>query len=208
MYDLSGSDSLAYSNWTDEDLLLEYRITGNRELFEELVERYEQRLFAFLRKYLGNAEDAEELFQQTFLMVHLKADQFEQGRRFRPWLYRIATNLAIDEQRRGNRRHVVSIDADSGGSEDSDPFGINQILAGSDPDPFEANVARERIEQVHEAVNSLPDALRQTLTLVYFQGMKYSEAAEVLGIPFGTVKSRLNNAFKKLNNILKDKDEE
>ena len=207
MYDVSGSDSHAYSSWTDEDLLLEYRITGNRDLFEELVERYEQSLFAFLRKYLGNAEDAEEMFQQAFMLVHLKADQFEQGRKFRPWLYRIATNLAIDEQRRGRNRTTISIDGDNAGSDDSSSFGISQILAADDHDPFEANVKRERIEQVHEAVNSLPDGLRQTLTLVYFQGMKYSEAAEILGIPFGTVKSRLSNAFKKLNAILKEDEE-
>ena len=76
-------------------------------MFAELVRRYEKELFGYLRHYLGNAEMAEDVFQQTFLQVHLKCDQFEPGRKVRPWLYTVATNQAIDYRRR-NRRHRVS----------------------------------------------------------------------------------------------------
>ncbi len=76
-------------------------------MFEELVRRYEKELYGYLRHYLGNAEMAEDVFQQTFLQVHLKCDQFEPGRKVRPWLYTVATNQAIDYQRR-NRRHRMS----------------------------------------------------------------------------------------------------
>ena len=74
---------------TDEDLLLQYRETGDRELYAQLVYRYERELFSYLRRYLGNAEMAEDVFQTAFLQVHLKCEQFEAGRRFRPWLYTI-----------------------------------------------------------------------------------------------------------------------
>lgn len=94
-------------SWNDEELLLSYRTERDGEVFEELVHRYERELFAYLRHYLGNAEMAEDVFQQTFLQVHLKCEQFEPGRKVRPWLYTIATNQAIDYRRR-NRRHRLS----------------------------------------------------------------------------------------------------
>ena len=95
---------------SDEQLLLAYRQTGRRELFADLVRRYERELFNYLRRYLGDPGMAEDAFQATFLQVHLKADQFEEGRRVRPWLYTIATNQAIDAQRRNRRHRMISLD--------------------------------------------------------------------------------------------------
>ena len=95
---------------TDEQLLLRYRQTGDRELFAQLVYRYERELYSYLRRYLGDAEMAEDVFQAAFLLVHLKCGQFESGRKVRPWLYAIATNQAIDVQRRNKRHRMVSLD--------------------------------------------------------------------------------------------------
>src|SRR5271168_1722475 len=95
---------------TDEQLLAEYRQQGDRQAFAQLVHRYERELFSYLRRYLGDAEMAEDAFQATFLQVHRKCDQFEEGRRFRPWLYTIATNQAIDAQRRNKRHRNLSLD--------------------------------------------------------------------------------------------------
>lgn len=180
----------------DEDLLRRCRSGGDPAAFETLVRRYERELFSYLRRYLGNAEMAEDVFQATFLQVHLKKDQFEEGRRFRPWLYTIATNQAIDAQRRNRRHRMASLD----GRGPTDDVGtLVEMLAGNVP------AASDRIEEeearawVRAAVDELPDALRNTLVLVYHQGMKYREAADVLGIPVGTVKSRLNAALLKLN---------
>jgi RNA polymerase sigma-70 factor (ECF subfamily) len=94
----------------DEALLASYRQTGDSRLFAELVQRYEKELYNYLRRYLGDAELADDVFQMAFLMVHMKCDQFEPGRRFRPWLYAIATNAAIDAQRREKRHRAVSLD--------------------------------------------------------------------------------------------------
>ncbi len=103
-----------YSEWTDEELIQEYRTTGRRALFEVLVQRYERELFNYLCRYLGNAENAEDVFQTTFMQIHLKCDQFEDGRKFRPWLYRIATNQAIDLHRKTKRYQVISLDENRG----------------------------------------------------------------------------------------------
>ena len=95
---------------SDEELLLEYRDHGNRPAFEELVHRYEKELYGYLRNYLGDPEMAEDVFQQTFLQIYLKCDQFEPERKLRPWLYAVATNQAIDHQRRYGRHRMASLD--------------------------------------------------------------------------------------------------
>src|SRR5262249_776564 len=95
---------------SDEELLLAYRDRADRTAFTDLVNRYERELYSYLRRYLGDASMAEDAFQATFLQVHLKCDQFEAGRRFRPWLYTIATNQAIDAQRRNKRHRNISLD--------------------------------------------------------------------------------------------------
>lgn len=194
--------TIDFSQWTDEELILEYRATQQRAAFEELVGRYERELFNFLRHYLGDAESAEDIFQTTFLQVHLKCDQFEEGRTFRPWLYRIATNQAIDLRRKTKRYHVISLDESCDASQESPAF--VDMLSGNEVDPMDDTITQEQIKQVREAVEQLPELLKQVLYLVYFQGMKYRDAAESLGIPFGTIKSRLNAAVKKLNTLLAD----
>jgi len=187
---------LAADGLSDEELLRRCRIEGDRNAFEVLVQRYESELFNYLRRYLGNAEMAEDVFQATFLQVHLKQDQFEEGRRFRPWLYTIATHQAIDAQRRNKRHRMVSLDHRTG---DDDIGTLVDMLAADGQTAAEQLQAEEARDWVRSAVEQLPESLRAALLLVYHQGMKYREAADVLGIPVGTVKSRLHSALLKLN---------
>jgi len=144
---------------------------------------------------------AEDVFQTTFFLVHQKCELFEADRAFRTWLYRIATNQAIDEKRRNKRHLAVHLDAQT--QYDENLWNIYSAqLASDENDPGDSMLDLERGLQVREAVEQLPEVLRQVLYLVYFQGMKYREAAETLGIPFGTIKSRLNIAIKKLQYVL------
>lgn len=185
---------------TDEQLLLEYRQTGDRELYAQLVYRYERELFSYLRRYLGNAEMAEDVFQAAFLAVHLKCDSFEEGRRFRPWLYTIATNAAIDARRRNKRHRTVSLDTPR--EQDNEDVGrLVNLLESGDPDPANATESAERSRLVRETLNQLPESMTAVIHLVYYQGLKYREAAEILDIPVGTVKSRLNSAITKLTDV-------
>ncbi|MCL2348303.1 MAG: sigma-70 family RNA polymerase sigma factor [Planctomycetaceae bacterium] len=190
----------SYCDMTDEDLLLTYRESDDRVAFETLVERYERELFGYLRHYLGNNESAEDVFQWTFFLVHEKCHLFEEGRKFRPWLYRIATNQAIDTHRRNKQsRSAASIDTDYDVVNGWNPY-HDQLI--SEETPAELASAFEQANQVRDAVEQLPEQLRQVLYLVYFQGMTYREAAERLDIPFGTVKTRLDMAIRKLNGVL------
>jgi len=184
---------------TDERLLFDYRSTGDPRLFAELVRRYERELFGYLRRFLGDATLAEDTFQLTFLQVHLKCGQFQPSRKFRPWLYTIATNQAIDAQRRNRRHRMASLDVDRRGRTGSDDSGrLSDVLARPEPDSMTQLERDEERDWVQKAVADLPNGLRTALTLVYFQSLRYREAAEVLSIPVGTVKSRVHLAILRL----------
>lgn len=184
---------------SDEELVLEYRAAGAEGVFAELVRRYERELYSYLRRYLGNAAMAEDAFQATFLQVHLKIEQFEEGRKFRPWLYTIATNQAIDAQRRNRRHRLVSLDRSNKRDNQDEIGSLLDLMESRDPNPTFQMESAERQEWMRAALEKLPEPLYTVVTLVYYQGLKYREAADVLSIPVGTVKSRLHAAILKLN---------
>ena len=183
---------------TDEELFLRFRATDDRRLFEQLVHRYERELYSYLRRYLGDAELADDTFQTTFLQVYLKREQFEEGRLFRPWLYAVATNQAIDAQRRNRRHRVVSLDRQNTATE-GDVGKLVDLLVSAVPDPASVVDRMEQRDWVRKVVDQLPEVYRSVIQLLYYQGLKYREAAEVLGVPVGTVKSRMHAALLKLN---------
>jgi RNA polymerase sigma-70 factor (ECF subfamily) len=186
---------------TDEELLRAYRRRGDRGAFAELVRRYETELYTYLHRYLGDGALAEDAFQATFLQVHLKCQQYDEARRVRPWLFTIATHQAIDAQRRNKRHRLVSLDQRNRQSgEDAGTLG--ELATGQQADPHELFELGESRQQASDAVAALPESLRTAVHLVYYQGMKYREAAEVLDIPVGTVKSRLHTAIHKLAECL------
>jgi RNA polymerase sigma-70 factor (ECF subfamily) len=195
----STADVRSFSQWTDEELLVHYRTTEDRRAFEELVHRYERELFSYLRRYLGDEGMAEDAFQTAFLQVHLKAKQFEEDRKFRPWLYTIATHQAIDAQRRTKRHRLVSLDRRNSTEGDENVGALMDLLETKGDGPAAEFEAGERGRWVRRAVDALPEPLKAAVTLIYYQGLKYREAADVLGVPVGTVKSRLHTAVMKLN---------
>jgi RNA polymerase sigma-70 factor (ECF subfamily) len=203
--DVSSSNPIE-SSLSDEMLFARFRETGDRELFGLLVKRYEREVFGYLKRYLGDQQLAEDVFQATFITVYRKAEQFEAGRSFRPWLYTIATNKAIDAQRAKKRSRLRSLDADlsnSGNSSQSNgrPSSMLEQLVDTTADVQGESARSETRQEVREALEELNDISKQVIHLVYFQGMKYSEAAETLDIPIGTVRSRLHMAIRKLQEV-------
>src|SRR3954451_9589852 len=182
---------------SDEELLQRFR-RGQTEAFGLLVRRYERELYGYLRRYLQDGSLAEDVFQNTFLQVYIKSGQYEAGRPVRPWLYTIATHQAIDALRRNGRHQAVSLDETRAEAGEGDVAGLLELLQSRGPSPVEAATAQERREQVRASVERLPDFLKQVLILAYYQGLKYREIADLLGIPVGTVKSRLHAALAKL----------
>jgi RNA polymerase sigma-70 factor (ECF subfamily) len=191
------------TNWTDEELLLEYRVTGQPALFETLVKRYERELYNYLRRFLSNQAMAEDAFQATFMQVHLKCSLYDADRKVRPWLYTVATNQAIDIQRRNKRHRLVSLDRPNRVQHD-ELGSLVDVLSGRDGEPANDLETGERKEWIRRAVAALPDQLQSAVKLVYFRGMKYREAADELEVPVGTVKSRLHAAVKRLGKAWED----
>lgn len=177
---------------SDEQLVLEYR-AGKVAAYEELVSRYKLELFHFLARFTGSRTAAEDLFQETFLQVHLSAGTFDTDRRFRPWLFTIGANKARDYLRRNNRRQTASLSApiDRGGGETGE---FIDLMEGDLPMPPEVVSRQETREMVREVVGSMPEHLREILLLAYFHQFAYKEVAQMLSIPLGTVKSRLHAA--------------
>jgi len=182
---------------TDEQLLLSYRRTGSQQHFSELERRYRQPLLSFLRRQIGNDSVAEDVLQATLMQLHMKCDQFEEGRKVRPWLYRIAMNQAIDSKRRNRRHEIVSLNQ-SNRSSDGQDYELVEMVRGNNLQPSDALQVAEQNQTVRQAVSQLPQSLQTIVSLVFFQGLKYREAAEALSIPVGTLKSRMHAALLQL----------
>lgn len=191
------SQSSNTSERSDEELLKLFR-AGNASAFDALVHRYEGELFGYLNRYLRNRELAEDTFQTTFMTVYQKAETFEEGKRFKPWLYAIATNQAIDASRKRKRRQTISLENEWDSGESSAKAGsLRDVLESNNEKPDSLIMMDEKKVQVRKAIDTLPENLRQVLLLAYFHEFKYQEISEVLEIPLGTVKSRLHAALEK-----------
>jgi RNA polymerase sigma-70 factor (ECF subfamily) len=188
----------ALTNCSDEDLLTRFQ-RGQREAFGALVRRYERELYGYLRRYLGDPNLADDVFQNTFLQLYTKIGKYEAGRPVRPWLYTIATHQAIDALRRSGRHQVLSLDQQREELPNGDVHSLLNLLESRGPGPVDAAQSEERRQQVRASVEALPEFLRQVVLLAYYQGLKYRDVADILGIPVGTVKSRLHAALVKLH---------
>jgi RNA polymerase sigma-70 factor (ECF subfamily) len=187
---------------SDEVLMNRYRDEGRSEDFSTLMRRYERELFRYLARYLGDSSLADDVFQNTFLQVHLKRGLYENGRPFRPWLYAIATHQAVDALRKAGRHPTISLDVRAPSAE-SDPSALIDLLVSDTPGPLSNLQEEERRLWVQRSIGKLPESLRQTLMLAYYEDLKYREIADILDIPVGTVKSRLHAALAKLSEMAK-----
>jgi RNA polymerase sigma-70 factor (ECF subfamily) len=176
---------------TDEAILVAY-IDGDRSAFPKLMGRYKDELLHFLIRFLGSRAAAEDVFQETFLQVHLSAQTFDATRRFKPWLFTIAANKARDYHRKHNRRSALSLSASIDSSGDGERF--VDLLQADVEDPNAPLMNAERSTLVKDVVDGLPTHLREILLLSYFQRLSYNQIADSLEIPLGTVKSRLHAA--------------
>src|SRR5579859_2542399 len=137
-YDRRGNVELpdALQTCSDEDLLARFR-RGQREAFAALVRRYERELYGYLRRYLGDGNLADDVFQNTFLQLYTKVGQYEAGRPVRPWLYTIATHQAIDALRRNNRHQALSLDQHREKSADGETHGLMELLESRTAGPMD-----------------------------------------------------------------------
>jgi RNA polymerase sigma-70 factor (ECF subfamily) len=185
------------TTYSDEDLLSRF-CRGQTDAFGVLLRRYERELYGYLRRYLGDSNLAEDVFQNTFLQVYVKSGQYQSGRPVRPWLYTIATHQAIDALRRNGRHQALSLNQNQKETNEGETRNLLELLESRGPGPLDQAEGQERRQLVRNSVDCLPELFRQVVILAYYQGLKYREIAEILGIPVGTVKSRLHAALVRL----------
>lgn len=178
----------------DQDLMRAYR-AGETTALEVLVNRHHDKLMRFLLRLVGERAGAEDVFQETFIQVHLSANTYDAERRFEPWLFTIAANKARDLLRKTNRRRTLDLSAPVSGSRGGgDGATFADLIGGPSLTPAAENISSEQERLVQQAVSELPPTLREVILLAYFQKMSYNQIADVLQIPLGTVKSRLHSA--------------
>ncbi|MCL4220578.1 MAG: sigma-70 family RNA polymerase sigma factor [Phycisphaerales bacterium] len=176
---------------SDERLFERYR-RGDSDALRTLIERHDEDLLRFLTRLVGDRSAAEDVFQETFLQIHLSAESFDASRRFRPWLFTIAANKGRDYLRKRGRQQSMEVSAPVGG--DGERPSIVDLMELDVPSPDTAMDERERDILVQRALSGLSPTMREILLLAYFQRLSYAQMAEDLQIPLGTVKSRLHAA--------------
>jgi len=178
----------------DEDLFRRF-IEGDKAMFEPLVRRYEDPLFAFLYRMTGNAADAEDAFQETFLRAFHRRESFAGRGKLKSWLYAIAVNV-VRSRFRASARAPRTIGL--GSAEGDTP----REPTAPDAPPNGKLESAEDAERIGGAVARLPADQREVLLLRIYQDLSFPEIAAALDRPVGTVKSQMRYALKRLRGAL------
>ncbi|MBM3500067.1 MAG: sigma-70 family RNA polymerase sigma factor [Armatimonadetes bacterium] len=177
----------------DDDRLVQRTLAGDATAYGALVDRYRMRILNLTYRMLGDRERAEDAAQEAFIRAYRGLKSYRPSGRFSAWLFATASNLCIDRLRQRPFAHA-SLDEPSGRPEPSDER--------AETDPPAAYGRSETQEQVHRALGRLPGSQRLAIALVHLQGLSYEEAAEVMGVPVGTVKSHAHRARTALKRLL------
>lgn len=175
----TGSDSDADG---DDDALIAAARAGDRGALEQLLRRHQRRIYTICRRLTGNDADAYDATQQALISISRGLDRFAGRARFTTWAYRIASNAALDEIRRRNRRDEPTDDIDRSAADDSADW------TGSAGDVAETVANRIDLEA---ALTKLPETFRTAVVLRDVAGLDYAEIAATLDLPIGTVRSRI-----------------
>jgi RNA polymerase sigma-70 factor (ECF subfamily) len=177
---------------TDAELLDRYA-AGDEGAFREIVNRYKNSLYVFLKQFLNRQDLVEDTFQETFLQLFTSRESFDPNRPLRPWLFTIAANKAKDALRKAQRISAIPI----GTISESQEMSFDDVLNAFTSDntmPYEDLEKGEVSSRVAEVIKNMPENLREILILAYYNKFSYKQMAQILSIPIGTVKSRLHTA--------------
>lgn len=188
---MSESDARLMERMRDDD--------GADEALAELVHRYQDELVGYFYHHCWQQMAAEELAQTVFIKMYQARQRWQQTAKVRTYMYRIAHNAWIDYVRKEARNKQVSLDAERG----ANGLRLVDTMESKDSEASESSELNIRA-RIEEAVEQLPEGQQAVFVLANNQNMRYQEISEVLGIPEGTVKSRMHNAVRHLRHALKD----
>ena len=198
-----GSDAQKGVDRFDEQALIERCKAGDTAAFDELVRRFEKQVFNCALRITGNYNDACDVAQEAFIRAFHSIQTFRGDAKFATWIYRIVTNVYLDERKRSKAHRTTSLDE----AIELDESSVTRQFEDTGPTPDEVVEDKERLRALQRAIKSLPDYQRIIVTLYHTQHRSYEEIAEILGLPIGTVKSRLNRARLALAEILQSEPE-
>ena len=172
----------------DEELVRRV-LAGETGRFEDLVRRHQKQIVNFIYRMVGDFDTALDLSQEVFLRVYQALDRYDPRYHFTTWIYRIASNCAIDRLRRHNPP-TVSLDQTPPSGE-----GAGRLqIASSDQNPAESFEAWETVHKLEAAIRRLPAGYRRLIVLRHVNSLRYEQIAAVTGLPLGTVKNRIFRA--------------
>ncbi|MBA7690097.1 ECF RNA polymerase sigma factor SigW [subsurface metagenome] len=180
--------------FTDEELIAQFQ-AGNEDAYLEIVERFKDRLFAFIYRFVGDEDLAEDLVQDTLIKVYTHRHAYREIARFSTWIYTIAGNLARTELRKRKRRATFSMSALGFGEREYE-------LPSEDFTPSKPLEGKQTEKHIRIALAKLPLHFRTVIILRDVQELSYEEISKIMKIPLGTVKSRVNRARLRLQEML------
>ncbi|HUO50431.1 MAG TPA: RNA polymerase sigma factor [Candidatus Paceibacterota bacterium] len=178
---------------TDESIALRVQ-HGDADLFGELVERYEEKLMRYARKFLRDPDDAKDIVQEVFIKAYENIQSFDATRRFSPWIYRIAHNEFVNEIKKRSKGPVFGIDFD---------LMFPHLTAHETADS--AALERDMKGILEQFLDELDPKYREPLILYYLEGLSYKDMADILRIPISTVGVRLARGKSMLQKIAAEK---
>jgi len=176
---------------------------GDQKAYAELLQRYRESVFFMMMKMCGNKDDAEDLTIEAFGRAFKKLEQYSPEYAFSTWLFKIASNNAIDFLRRKKQKYSVSIDNKSEEYEGTDH---SQNIKANTLDPEESFIRKQKNTHLRLLVDNLKPKYREMIELFYFQEMSHEEISQRLNLPIGTIKAQLFRARDLLYNALKHRE--
>jgi RNA polymerase sigma-70 factor (ECF subfamily) len=192
--------TLALIQATDHDLVALAR-RGSEKAYRELLDRYQRPVFSLVYRMVRDREHAEDLAQETFVKVFNHLDSFNPKYKFSSWIFKIASNLAIDALRK-KELDTVSLDGSRNASTADEVDATRITVESRDENPEELLEAKELGEEIEQAIAGLRPEYRTAILLRHVEGRPYEEIAEIMEIPLGTVKTYIHRARSELRESL------
>jgi len=184
-----------YKDLDDNEVVKLIR-NGDPDLYGEIMERYQGKLFAYLYRLIGSKEEAEDLLQDVFIKAYRNLMSFDAERKFSSWIYRIAHNEAVNRIKRKSLKRFISWESIT-----STKDKINTATTEEGPD--KDWLRKEMKQEVADAIEKLPGKYKQVLLLRYYDDKSYEEISEILGRPVNTVGTLIKRAKEKLSEEIK-----
>ena len=185
---------------SDEQAMWRVQMHDDNQAFAQLLNRWEGPIKRLCIRMLNDEHKAEDMTQEAFAKIYAKRKDFQHGSKFSTFIWRVATNLCLDELRRLKRRRELTILPQTMDSSETD---IWEELPSERPGPDDSAATDEQADLVRKAVAQLPEHYRSVVVLRHYEDLKFREIADVLDVPEGTVKSRMAEALSLLNQSLK-----